>query len=70
MSAYGLRGIAYYTVKIKGPASDLHSGVFGGMVNEPMTDLAHIFSKLVKPDGTILIPGVTDLVEPLAEDEV
>lgn len=36
---YGLRGINYYEIKISGPDRDLHSGVFGGTVHEPMTDL-------------------------------
>lgn len=48
---------------------DLHSGVFGGTVYEPMTDLFSLFSKLVKPDGTILIPGLDALVLPLTEEE-
>ena len=38
------------------------------MVHEPMTDLISIMSKLVSPDGTILVPGVEDLV-PSAQDE-
>lgn len=32
---YGLRGIAYFGLKISGPAKDLHSGVFGGVIHEP-----------------------------------
>jgi Cys-Gly metallodipeptidase DUG1 len=36
---YGLRGINYYEIRISGPGADLHSGVFGGTVHEPMTDL-------------------------------
>ncbi|KAG0240273.1 hypothetical protein B0O80DRAFT_499953 [Mortierella sp. GBAus27b] len=66
---YGLRGISYYKVAIKGPGRDLHSGVFGGTVHEPMTDLTYIFSKLVTPHGQILIPGIMDDVAPLTEDE-
>lgn len=62
---YGLRGISYYKLAIKGPGRDLHSGVFGGTVHEPMTDLAYIFSKLVTPQGEILIPGIMDDVAPL-----
>lgn len=62
---YGLRGISYYKVAIKGPGRDLHSGVFGGTVHEPMTDLTYILSKLVTPHGEILIPGIMDDVAPL-----
>ncbi|KAJ3338543.1 hypothetical protein HDU93_009391 [Gonapodya sp. JEL0774] len=39
---YGLRGISYYKVTVQGPGKDLHSGVFGGTVHEPMTDLLSI----------------------------
>ncbi|KAH8930481.1 glutamate carboxypeptidase protein [Atractiella rhizophila] len=66
---YGLRGIAYYKATISGPGADLHSGVFGGTVHEPMTDLFHLFSKLVSPQGKILVPGLNELVDPLTEEE-
>lgn len=66
---YGLRGISYYKVTVSGPARDLHSGVFGRTVHEPMTDLIQLMSKLVTPAGEILIPGVDDLVAPLTEEE-
>lgn len=68
-TAYGLRGLAYFKVTVKGPAADLHSGVFGGTVHEPMTDLFAIFSKLVTPQGEILIPGINELVAPLTDEE-
>ncbi|KAI0284572.1 CNDP dipeptidase [Russula aff. rugulosa BPL654] len=66
---YGLRGISYYKVTISGPAKDLHSGVYGRMVHEPMTDLIILMSKLVDPQGNILIPGVEELVPPPDEEE-
>ncbi|KZT36279.1 CNDP dipeptidase [Sistotremastrum suecicum HHB10207 ss-3] len=66
---YGLRGISYYKITIAGPARDLHSGVFGRTVHEPMTDLITLMSKLVTPSGDILVPGVEDLVAPLTEQE-
>ncbi|KAK5075532.1 hypothetical protein LTR64_001739 [Lithohypha guttulata] len=66
---YGLRGCNYYSVEIKGPAQDLHSGVFGGSAQEPMTDLMHVLSKLVDQKGQILIPGLNELVAPVTEDE-
>jgi Cys-Gly metallodipeptidase DUG1 len=66
---YGLRGLSYYVVTISGPGADLHSGVFGGTVHEPMTDLFAIFSKLVTPAGKILIPGLDELVAPLTDEE-
>ncbi|KAG8904868.1 hypothetical protein FRB99_001035 [Tulasnella sp. 403] len=66
---YGLRGISYYKVTISGPAKDLHSGVFGNTVHEPMTDLILLMSKLVTPSGDILIPGISELVAPLTNEE-
>ncbi|KAH9974102.1 CNDP dipeptidase [Lactifluus volemus] len=66
---YGLRGLSYYKVTIAGPARDLHSGVFGRMVHEPMTDLIALMSKLVDPKGNILIPGVDDMVPPPDDEE-
>ena len=45
------------------------SGVFGGTVHEPMTDLFAVFSKLVTGKGEILIPGVNDLIAPLTDEE-
>ncbi|GAA5875948.1 hypothetical protein JCM3774_005826 [Rhodotorula dairenensis] len=66
---YGLRGLAYFSVSVSGPAADLHSGVFGNVVHEPMTDLFLLFSKLVTPKGKILIPGINEMVAPLTEEE-
>ncbi|KAM3514647.1 hypothetical protein MY11210_001753 [Beauveria gryllotalpidicola] len=66
---YGLRGCNYYSVEVTGPAADLHSGVFGGQAHEPMTDVAHLFSKLVDSKGNILIPGISEQVSPVTADE-
>ncbi|KAI9137966.1 hypothetical protein BKA69DRAFT_1031908 [Paraphysoderma sedebokerense] len=66
---YGLRGISYFKINISGPAADLHSGVFGGTLHEPMTDLIHMMSRLVKPNGEILVPGIMDSVAPLTDQE-
>ena len=66
---YGLRGCNYYHVAISGPRQDLHSGVFGGTAQEPMTDLVRILGKLVDTDGRILIPGIDELVAPVTEEE-
>jgi Cys-Gly metallodipeptidase DUG1 len=66
---YGLRGCSYYSVEIKGPGQDLHSGVFGGTAQEPMTDLVRVLGSLVDTHGKILIPGIKDMVAPLTDDE-
>ena len=52
----------YFKLTVSGPSRDLHSGVFGRMVHEPMTDLIQLMSKLVAPDGSILVPGVEEMV--------
>ena len=62
---YGLRGIACCEVKIKGPARDLHSGLFGGAVANPATAVARLVSSLHLPDGTVAIEGFYDDVRPL-----
>ncbi|EPQ54997.1 CNDP dipeptidase [Gloeophyllum trabeum ATCC 11539] len=66
---YGLRGLTYFKVTVSGPARDLHSGMFGRAVHEPMTDLIALMSKLVTPDGKILVPGVDEMVAPADEEE-
>lgn len=66
---YGLRGCNYYSVEISGPGQDLHSGVFGGTAQEPMTDLVQVMSTLVTGDGKILIPGINEMVAPLLDEE-
>lgn len=54
---YGLRGLNYYQVEITGPAQDLHSGVFGGAVPNPLTILCELFAKLHDKNGRVAIPG-------------
>ncbi|KAK3307786.1 glutamate carboxypeptidase-like protein [Chaetomium strumarium] len=66
---YGLRGCNYYSVEVWGPGADLHSGVFGGTAQEPMTDLVRIMSSLVDTDGKILIPGIAEQVAPVTAEE-
>lgn len=67
---YGLRGIAYYEITVTGPGADLHSGIYGGAVYEPMTALISVMNKLVGIDGRILIPGIYDDVVAITSDEV
>ena len=66
---YGLRGVNYYSVEVSGPGADLHSGVFGGTAQEPMTDLVRILGSLVDTNGKIQIPGIAEQVAPLAAEE-
>jgi Cys-Gly metallodipeptidase DUG1 len=66
---YGLRGCNYYSIAVSGPRQDLHSGVLGGIAQEPMNDLVRLLGKLVDTDGTILIPGINELVAPVTDEE-
>ncbi|KAJ2974169.1 hypothetical protein NUW58_g8745 [Xylaria curta] len=66
---YGLRGCNYYSVEISGPGADLHSGVFGGTAQEPMTDLVRVLGSLVDTNGKIQIPGIYEQVAPVTSDE-
>lgn len=66
---YGLRGCNYYSIEVSGPGADLHSGVFGGLAHEPMTDLVRVMGSLVEPDGTINIPGIAEQVAPVTKEE-
>ncbi|KAL1117307.1 hypothetical protein AAG570_004633 [Ranatra chinensis] len=66
---YGLRGLCYFNVEVECACKDLHSGVYGGAVNEAMGDLLHVFSSLVDGKGNILIPHLSDDVVPVTEDE-
>ncbi|GMM29646.1 metallodipeptidase [Martiniozyma asiatica (nom. inval.)] len=66
---YGLRGCNYYQIIIEGPGADLHSGIFGGVIHEPMTDLMKVMSTLVDVRGNIQIDGVNEMVAPVSEKE-
>jgi acetylornithine deacetylase/succinyl-diaminopimelate desuccinylase-like protein len=57
---YGLRGLNYYQIEITGPAQDLHSGVFGGAVPNPLTILAEMIAKLHDRNLGVAIPGFYD----------
>ena len=64
---YGLRGLAYMEVEVVGPNRDLHSGVYGGAVENPVNVLCEMIAKLKDEDGVIQIPGFYDKVIPLTE---
>lgn len=66
---YGLRGIAYYELRLQGPKQDLHSGTFGGSVTNPANTLARILAALVDADGRVQIPGFYDDVQEITEQE-
>lgn len=66
---YGLRGIAYFELRVTGPRQDLHSGSFGGAVTNPANTLAKLLAALTDAHGRIQVPGFYDDVLPLGELE-
>jgi len=66
---YGLRGIAYYELRLTGPRQDLHSGTFGGGVANPANVLTKILAALVNDQGQVQVPGFYDDVTPLTDRE-
>jgi acetylornithine deacetylase/succinyl-diaminopimelate desuccinylase-like protein len=63
--SYGLRGITALEIKLTGPKMDLHSGVFGGAVANPITALAQLLATLHDREGRVAIAGFYDRVKPL-----
>jgi acetylornithine deacetylase/succinyl-diaminopimelate desuccinylase-like protein len=66
---YGLRGLMYLEVEVVGPNRDLHSGVYGGGVQNPVNALCEMIAKLKDENGVIQVPGFYDKVRPLTEQE-
>jgi acetylornithine deacetylase/succinyl-diaminopimelate desuccinylase-like protein len=66
---YGLRGLNYYQIEVSGPAQDLHSGVFGGAVPNPLTILCELFAKLHDKNLRVTVPGFYDDVAKLSKAE-
>ena len=62
---YALRGIAAMELIVRGPARDLHSGLFGGAVANPVTVLARLLATLHDAEGRVRIPGFYDAVRSL-----
>jgi len=65
----GLRGLAYLEVEITGPNRDLHSGVYGGAVANPIQALSEMIASLHDQDNRVTIPGFYDAVDALSEQE-
>ncbi len=57
---YGLRGIAYYELRLTGPKQDLHSGTFGGAVANPANALCTMLTALIDAEGRVQVPGFYD----------
>src|SRR2546428_4997216 len=67
--SYGLRGVTALEVKVTGPKMDLHSGVFGGAVANPITALTRLLATLHDREGRVTIAGFYDRVKPLEDWE-
>lgn len=65
----GLRGLSYVEVEVKGANRDMHSGVYGGAVPNPINVLATMIGKLINEKGHITIPGFYEPILELTEDE-
>jgi len=66
---YGLRGLAYFEIHITGPDHDLHSGLFGGVVRNPIQALADALAGMINDEGIIQLPGFYDDVLLLGKPE-
>jgi acetylornithine deacetylase/succinyl-diaminopimelate desuccinylase-like protein len=66
---YGLRGLVYFQLDLRGSSTDLHSGSFGGAVANPAMVLSQVLAQMKDRSGRIRIPGFYDDVVPLKEEE-
>jgi acetylornithine deacetylase/succinyl-diaminopimelate desuccinylase-like protein len=66
---YGLRGISAMEIRAHGPSVDLHSGIYGGAVANPVTALARIIASLHDDQGHVAVPGFYADVVPLQDWE-
>jgi acetylornithine deacetylase/succinyl-diaminopimelate desuccinylase-like protein len=66
---YALRGIAAFEITLSGPSRDLHSGIFGGTVDNPALALCQLLATVRDKNGRITIPGFYDEVQPLSAYE-
>jgi acetylornithine deacetylase/succinyl-diaminopimelate desuccinylase-like protein len=66
---YSLRGIIAFEITVRGPSRDLHSGIFGGAVENPAMALARLLAQVRDANGRVTIPGFYDDVAPLSACE-
>lgn len=65
----GLRGLAYWQVEVTGPSRDLHSGIYGGAVANPINVLCEMISQMTDENGKVTVPGFYDDVAEVSEKE-
>ena len=66
---YGLRGMVYMEIEVRGPEHDLHSGTYGGMVHNPAQALSEIIAATARCQRHITVPGFYDRVRALGDEE-
>jgi acetylornithine deacetylase/succinyl-diaminopimelate desuccinylase-like protein len=66
---YGLRGLAYFEIRVYGPERDLHSGLFGGTIHNPAQALAELIAGMHNSKGRITLPGFYDSVRKAGKAE-
>ncbi|MCH9632990.1 MAG: Succinyl-diaminopimelate desuccinylase [Chlamydiae bacterium] len=66
----GVRGICTSEITLEGPNSDLHSGLFGGIVYNPLQALCEMLAKFHTSDGSVTIPGFYDAIKELSSAEM
>jgi acetylornithine deacetylase/succinyl-diaminopimelate desuccinylase-like protein len=66
---YGLRGLAYFELRVYGPERDLHSGLFGGTVHNPAQALTELVAGMHDKKGRITLPGFYDKVRKVSKAE-
>ncbi len=66
---YGLRGLAYFELRVTGPEHDLHSGIFGGAVHNPAQVLCELIAGMHDENGRVTLPGYYDSVRSLDDEE-
>jgi len=65
----GLRGLSYWQIEVTGPNRDLHSGLFGGAVANPINELCKLIASMIDEKGKITIPGFYDDVMSVSPEE-
>jgi acetylornithine deacetylase/succinyl-diaminopimelate desuccinylase-like protein len=66
---YALRGLAYFELRVYGPAQDLHSGIYGGVIHNPAIALAELIAGMHDDRGRVTLPGFYDRVQELNKEE-
>lgn len=65
----GLRGLAYFELRVQGPSKDLHSGLYGGIIHNPAQALAELIAGMHDKKGRVTLPGFYDNVRKLGKKE-